>query len=199
MERVEAYRKVCESVNYIWPNRNFVIVCARPKTISRNANGRLHRTDGKAIEYPDGWGLYFLNGVRFDEELYMKVMSGKMPFEDILAIKDIDQRTQAMRFGDVDSFIVHAKGEMIDETYKERKDGTHIRYALYRFPAGDVFAKEAHYAIYDDLVPGTGKRYMSGVPKMGRVADAMAWKFSDRWHETTPEAWMAMRPGEEMN
>ena len=64
-ERVEAYRKVNESVNYIWANRDFVMVCARPKKIKRNSLGQLHNINGKAIEYPDGWGLYCLNGVTY--------------------------------------------------------------------------------------------------------------------------------------
>ena len=69
MDRAEAYRKVCESVNYIWPNRDFVMVCARPVKINRNSLGRLHKDGGMAISYPDGWGLYYLNGVKVTKYL----------------------------------------------------------------------------------------------------------------------------------
>jgi len=194
MERAEAYRKVCESVNYVWPNRDFVIVCARPKEIHRNDRGLLHNTSGKSISYPDGWGLYHLNGVYFDENLYNKVTSGKMPFKEILAIKDIDQRTQAMRFGDVWEFIKYAKGKKLDECAKERGNGTTIRYWLYQFPKGHVFTEKAYYAIYDDLVPGSSKQFMSGVRPCKTVAEAMAWKF-----QSTPERWLTMTPGKDMN
>jgi len=71
-ERAEAYRKVCESVNYIWPNRNFVIVCARPTKINRDQAGRLHSLIEKSIEYPDGWGLYHIHGVQFEEDLWKR-------------------------------------------------------------------------------------------------------------------------------
>ncbi len=97
MERAEAYRKVCESVNYIWPNSEFVMVCARPIRISRDEAGRLHSDSNKAIEYPDGYGLYMLHGVKFEKELWEQVASGKMSFSDILKIENTEQRLQAMR------------------------------------------------------------------------------------------------------
>ena len=97
MERAEAYRKVSESVNYIWPNSDFVMVCARPTIILKDNDGRLHSEKGMAIQYPDGWGLYMIHGVRFEKELYEKVISGKMSFSEILKIDNTEHRLQAMR------------------------------------------------------------------------------------------------------
>jgi hypothetical protein len=199
MERAEAYRKVCESVNYIWPNTDFIMICARPKAIHRNVRGQLHNPRGKSIEYPDGWGLYHLNGVGFPEDLFKKVTSGTMPFKDILAIVDTDQRTQAMRFGDVAEFVKHEKGELLDETTKNRLDGTVITYSLYKFPKGKVFTEDAYYMVYDDLVPGSTKQYMSGVMKSSTVADAMAWKFSSDDYTLTASQWLNLTPGLNMN
>ena len=175
------------------------MVCARPKKIERNAQGRLHSTTGKAIEYPDGYGLYFLNGVKFDETLFKQVTSGSMPFAEILAIKDIDQRTQAMRFGDVWEFVKYANGVELDKMAKERLDGTQVRYWLYRFPKGVLFSEDAFYAIYDDLVPGSDKQYMSGVEPCESVKAAMAWKCSDELTTVTPEEWLKLTPGVSMN
>jgi hypothetical protein len=198
-ERAIAYQRVCESVNYIWPNKDFVIVCARPKAIHRNEQGRLHNAEGKSIEYPDGWGLYHLNGVSFPEDLWKKVISGTMPFQDILAIEDIDQRTQAMKYGDVWDFVKHAKAEKLDEIVKLRPDLTPVRYWLYKFPKGDIFREDAYYVIYDDLVPGSAKQYMSGVEPCVTVAEAFAWKFSDENYTLTPQQWLALEAGIHMN
>ena len=71
MERALAYRKVCESVNYIWPNRDFVIVCARPVHIDRDKEGRLHSEKRMAIQYPDKWGLYMYHGVKVFEKIIL--------------------------------------------------------------------------------------------------------------------------------
>ena len=191
-ERSTAYRKICESVNYIWANSEFVMVCARPKKIERNSQGRLHSVNSKAIEYPDGWGLCFLNGVRFDEKLFKEVTSGKMPFEKILAIPDVDQRTQAMRFGDVEQFIKFTKGKLLDTYKKHTLDGVEINYSLYEIPKGDIFTQNVFYCIYD--CPSTGKKYMQGVAPSKTVAEAMSWKISDELNVVTPEEWKTSIP-----
>ncbi len=169
MERAEAYTKINESVNYIWPNRDFILVCARPIRISRNEQGQLHHPSLKAIVYPDGWGVYVLNGVRFPEELFKKVTSGRMPFEDILAIEDIDQRTQALRFGDIETFITHAKGILIDEVTKLDINTELVTWKLYKFPKGDIFTMDAYYCLMD--CPSTGK------------STWRALRFQLRWHK----------------
>jgi hypothetical protein len=96
MERALIYRKINESVNYIWANRNFVIVCDRPKEIHRDNQGQLHNEKGMSIKYGDGWGVYHLHGVSFEKELFDKVISGQMSVQEIVLIQDTDQRIQAM-------------------------------------------------------------------------------------------------------
>ena len=61
-ERASAYRSICESVSYIWPNRSFVMVCNRPEWIKKDDEGRLHSQTGHAIHYRDGWGLSAWHG-----------------------------------------------------------------------------------------------------------------------------------------
>lgn len=45
------------------------MVCARPTSISRDAQGRLHNDSGPAIAWPDGWSVYSVHGVRVPKEL----------------------------------------------------------------------------------------------------------------------------------
>ena len=198
-EKLKGLWKIAKNAGWFLPHENICWVSERHNILQRNANGRLHSTTGMALQYPDGWGIYALNGVRFDEALFKKITSGKMPFQDILAIKDIDQRTQAMRFGDVWEFLKHTKAIELDKIAKERRDGTQVRYWLYKIPAGDIFTKDAYYAIYDDLVPESTKQYMSGVPECKTIAEAMAWKASDDETTITPEQWLKLIPGEDMN
>ena len=192
MERATAYRKICESVNYFWCNKNFVMVCARPKVINLNERCQLHSDTGKSIEYPDGWGLYHLNGVSFSKELWKRVVSKNMPFADILKIKDIDQRTQAMKYGDVDEFLKYMKAELVDGYLKHTPDMDEVKYWLYKIPKNDVFKTDVFYMIYTD--PSTGEKYMSGVPESKTVAEAMAWKCSDEEYVMSPSDWVRMKP-----
>ncbi len=193
-ERATAYRKVCESVNYVWANSHFVMVCARPTKINRDALGQLHSDREKSIEYPDGWGLYHLHGVSFHKELWEKVTSRKMPFAEILAIKDIDQRKQAMKYGNVWEFIEFGKAKELDTHVKiGAADGRKIHYWLYQFPANpDLFPNGATYAVYEDSMLGAAEIHMQGIdPKINAktVPEAMAWKQSDNLYSLTPEQW----------
>ena len=97
-ERANAYRDICESVNYIWPNRNFVMVCERPAAIRRNEQGQLSNDQKKAIEYPDGWGLYALDGVVLDESLWSRIVSKQMSFKEIMQIENADHRAVALKY-----------------------------------------------------------------------------------------------------
>ena len=62
-ERGLAYEATVESACYWWANKDFVMVCARPRSIHRDARGRLHNESGAAIDWPDGWGPYSIHGV----------------------------------------------------------------------------------------------------------------------------------------
>ena len=96
-ERATIYDKLCRSVNYIWANRNFVMICARPIRICRE-DGRLHSDQVKAIEYPDGWGLYALDGVVLPKDLWKRIVSKEMSLSEIMAIEISDQRTVALKY-----------------------------------------------------------------------------------------------------
>ena len=121
-----------------------------------------------------------------------------MPFADILKIEDIDQRKQAMKYGNVWDFVKHVGGIELDTDMKVgAKDGRKIRYWLYKFPAAlpkndPIFAKDAYYAIYEDSMLGAAEIHMQGVPACKTIAEAFAWKQSDDWYTVTPEQWKDM-------
>lgn len=62
--RARAYAATASSACWWWPHRDFVMVCDRPRLIQRDAAGRLHREDGPAVEFRDGWGVHAWHGVR---------------------------------------------------------------------------------------------------------------------------------------
>ena len=150
-------------------------------------NGNLFHSDSlPAIEWKT-IKEYYLNDVKFPKELWERVVSGSMPFQEILQIEDIDQRTQAMRYGNVDEFIKHAKGNLLDSYIKIAANGKEVLYKLYKIPAGDIFLKDAYYAVYQ--CPSTDRVYMSGVEPCKTVAEAMSWK-----HWMKPSEWKRLIP-----
>ncbi len=156
---------------------NTCYLLAKPK-ILLDTVGNNHSDREKAIKWGDNSGMYYLHGVRFEENLWQRVTSRTMPFADILAIKDIDQRKQAMKYGSVWDFVKHCNAKEIDTYIKVGSNGRQIRYWLYKFPATtDMFPNGAMYAIYDDSMLGAAEQHMQGVPKECRtVAEAMGWK-----------------------
>ena len=167
-----------------WKNVLYLV----PDRICRlNALNQYHSVREASIYWKGGAEFYYLNGVNFPKDLWEKVVSSKMPFEEILAIEDIDQRTQAMRFGDVDKFIEHTKAELLDEYKKYTPELKEVNYKLYKISQGEIFKEDAYYMIYDD--PSTFKKYMSGVPSCKTVAEAMSWK-----GDISPSEWLGLKP-----
>ncbi len=146
------------------------IGCEMPVEVHRDSQNRLHSTGGMAIKWSDGWGLYSLWGVRFDEELYNRVIDRKISAEEALTLKNIEQRMAALRFLGAESVIEAAESELLNESKKGNK--------LYSLN-GITDRKE--YALRYKC-PSTGREYVSFVdPEVGAKKDAdlaMAWKFN---------------------
>jgi hypothetical protein len=170
------------------------IVCSYPTAVRRNQINNLHDIKLPAIEWADGYKLFYLNGVSFDETLFEKVTSRTMTLDEVLKIEDIDQRKQAMRFVNVWEFIKEANGKELDTYTKIGQDGRQIRYWLYEFPASaDLFPKGAKYMVYDDSMVGAAEQHMQGVLMIhNTVPEAMAWKQSDDLFTLTPAEWEAL-------
>ena len=173
-------------LGYMCDTTDAKILYLAPNPVLRFNGENYHSDSFPAIE----WATvkeYYLNGVYFPEDLWKKVVSGSIPFADILKIEDIDQRTQAMRYGKVDEFIKHSKGELLDSYVKIAANGKEVSYKLYKIPAGDIFLKDAYYAVYQ--CPSTDRVYMSGVKPCKTVAEAMSWK-----HWMKPSEWKSLIP-----
>lgn len=173
---------ILEPFSYAILTDKIAIVLTKP--IARvNANWFLHSDEKMALEWEDGKGEYYLNGVKFPEKLWKKITTRKMTLKNVMAIEDIDQRTQAMNYIPVAQFLEHAGGKILDTCKKGD-----IEYKLYELPRG-IFTEVAYFAVYN--CPSTDKLYMSGIePTIGSkksIVTAMAWKAN-----MTEKDWLAM-------
>ena len=154
-----------------WEDTLYLVPTPMVKINSRN---QFHSDTTPAICWKNASELFYLNDVNFPKDLWTKVVSKKMPFQDILAIKDIDQRTQAMKFGDIREFLVHTKSTLLNEIERFR-----TKYELWKTPKeAGIFTIDAYHIILKD--PETGLEYMTGIaPEIGAKGNAdecMAWK-----------------------
>jgi hypothetical protein len=65
------WMREAENLHWWFPYENDCAIIERPIKLSVNEGGFFHCENGKAIEYSDGWGLYYLNGVAVSEYLVM--------------------------------------------------------------------------------------------------------------------------------
>jgi hypothetical protein len=171
------------------------LVSRAPISISW-ANGRLHNDSGPSVLWKDGYALHNLNGVRFDKELFNKVISPEFSFADRMKIEDVDQRTQAInpKYCDINAFLKETKAELLDEVNKFNLDGEPVNYKLYKIPKGNIFTEDAYYCYFD--CPSTGKKHLEGVEVSKTVAEAMSWAMSvpEIGMEVTAEEWSRLVP-----
>lgn len=58
-----ALAEVAQAAGWWWPYERLAIVAERPVELHRDEPGRLHRGDGPALAYPDGFALYAWRGM----------------------------------------------------------------------------------------------------------------------------------------
>jgi len=62
-EKLVHINEIARSCCWWWALDTMVIATERPREILLDAQQRLHNTEGKAIYWPDGWGVYVVSGV----------------------------------------------------------------------------------------------------------------------------------------
>lgn len=85
----------------------------------------MHSQVSKSIEYPDGYGLYHLHGVRLEKEWWEKIVGDKMSPEEIFAIDNLEHRRIAYEYMDKTKMKSLKDYKILDEV----KDDGH-RYAM---------------------------------------------------------------------
>ncbi|GAA2295164.1 hypothetical protein GCM10010149_49280 [Nonomuraea roseoviolacea subsp. roseoviolacea] len=60
---LDGLRRVARAAGWWWPYERLVLLCERPTRHDRDELGRLHRADGPALEFPDGFALHAWRGM----------------------------------------------------------------------------------------------------------------------------------------
>lgn len=63
VSKIDALTEVGKHCGWVWLFAGGAVCVERPCKILKDARDRLHNPEGMAVEYPDGWGVYALNGV----------------------------------------------------------------------------------------------------------------------------------------
>ncbi len=99
-ELFDAYIRYAQSgifANTYFDKANMVILIKNPLYVINDRN-RLSNKDGYAIEWPDGYGIHFVNGVHFDRELYDSLFINKtIKGKEILLLQNTEQKAIAIQ------------------------------------------------------------------------------------------------------
>lgn len=92
---------------------NMAFVCVRPSVVKTNQNGDLHCEDGMAIQWQDGFGFYYLNGVEM-EESHVMTSAENLDVKEIVNEKNIEVRRELIRKIGMERFIQKTGAKVLD-------------------------------------------------------------------------------------
>lgn len=156
--------EVAETCGWVFPYDTIAIVCRRPVEINLRADGQLHKDGGMAIKYPDGWGIYYMNGVSVPKWL------AETPKEDIdpnklIKISNVQVRAEFVKKVGVLPLFLKLPNKIIDEDIKNQ-------YWLRSLEIND-----RNYCALQMVNPSTGEDHIEFVTNdCQTVQDAIAFR-----------------------
>jgi hypothetical protein len=179
VSKLDGLLALARSCGWWWPFAGAVILTERPRRLERDAEGRLHSDDGRAIEYPDGWGIYAWHGTRVPEDVILRPSA--LEAATILGEENAEVRRVMIERAGL-ARIVEAEGaEILDAdtvTVRTMRDGAEVEIeqerTLYRVPLED----DEPVVCVAVACPSTDGRYVLRVPPgVTSCAAAVAWTF----------------------
>ena len=151
-----------KNIGFVIPYKGIVFISEAPTKIVWE-DGILHYDQGKAVEYADGYGLYSLKGVTFEEELYWKIVEEAITAEEVIKIQPIEKRMAAIAMLKPDEMMKQMNGKLIDTGKKETK--------LYQVD-NYMDTGDTEYAMVMEC-PSTGRIYVEwSPPEIGKQGSA---------------------------
>ena len=187
-ENFEKWIKYCDSgIFYAIQQENYCTICPMPEFVKRDSQNRMHSEEGMAIKWKDGYGIYVLNGIRFDhknqEKLYWKIVKKELTLPEILKIEDIDQRAIALKYCNPTKIIedLGINAILLDEATKEAEYLPHnsviFENGIAKITTKKIVKTKLSYKLYQINIPEvfTQKEYMLVYPHAS-IPELSYWK-----------------------
>ena len=191
-EIFDAYYKYSQSgifTNMHFENANIVILIKNPLYAIGDNRGRLSNKDGYSIEWSDGYGIHFVNGVHFEKELYDSIFTNKtIKGRDILLLENAEQKAIAIQHYGYYNMIEDIGAKKIGEMETMTKVGIGTN-ELYDFEIEGRWGRKARGRFVKVADYSTGKITCLGVPveeSTETVRGAIAWTFGLSEEEYRP-------------
>jgi hypothetical protein len=218
-ERVRSYEETARSASWWYPHQDFLMVCEHPRAVHLEAVARptmrgamhqqLHCEDGPAVQWPDGWGIYALHGVRVPGwiiEQPQRIGVAEIESEPDAAVR----RIMLERFGGWARYMQSCDADVVDSLPMD--------HAIRGLRGARLLRKdlpgEPEPIVYLDMVnsspepDGTHRHYFERIDPKAYRGDA-GWlchaAMASRWHHRTESGdlrrtfvrWQDYQPSEE--
>lgn len=197
-DRGRAYEQTIENACWWYPHRDFLMVCERPTTINRElvnperprgiGSHRLHRTDGPAVAWPDGWGVYAIHGVQLPGWIIEHPERITVNYIEREGNAEI-RRTMIERYGWA-RYIADSKCQVVDECASDHairglRGAKLLRKELAGEPEPIIYLSmvnsspepDGHYKTYLERIDP--KAYGGAAARNCHAAMASRWRYRD--------------------
>ena len=170
-QALEGLWEIAQSANWWFPCREVCYVCERPRVIAFDAQGRLHRADGAAVEYSDGWGVYAWHGMRVAKKLITEPIT--------LAQIDNERNVELRRM------MLERYGY---ERYIQDSDSVKLHEDSFGVLWGKAVPGDEAIVMVQVKDPSTDRQYFLRVPPTVKTAhEAVAWTFGMTVNQYRPK------------
>jgi hypothetical protein len=176
-DRLKGQWAQAQAAGWYLPHQHICWVSERHNVLRQNGEGRLHCETGPALEYPDGWAIFALNGVVM-ESRHVLTPAERLDPQGILGERNVDVRRELLRKVGMPRLLKF--GKEVDRQGDYRLidmspvfKGTGVRYAPY---------------LLMESVSAAGAQHLEGVsPECRTVEQAINWRASDIAQTWKPE------------
>jgi len=179
-------------IYYFLPFGNRCYVSKPPVSVRLNEDDtRLHSHSGKAVEFEDGFGYHFVNGIDFDEELFTKAfIDSSLTGEDIIRLQNAEQKVEIIKHYGYDHLIAATNAKLLD-TFEGKSwvTGDPVKYELYEFQMRLGAGQDGTFRFVKVEDHTTHKIVTLGVPatpECDTCMKAIAWTFDMKEDEYNP-------------
>lgn len=183
----EEYIEKSTSISSLITFEGIAFISKPPIFINFDENNRLHCKHDSALVFADGWKLNYIHGVLFDDELFEKYKNNKLTSEEIISLKNAEQKALIIQdYGYEKIFDSLKEKKLIDKQtrlFNKNKDKM-VNYELFEFKIDNNNAKMIKVEWFEK---DRRRQTVLGVPNnMTDAIEAVAWtcyKTKEEWEE----------------
>ena len=162
---------------WLYAVKDICFVSEKPTEIHLSESGRLLSENGAAVLYSDGWGMYYLNGVRVPEEIAV-TPAAELSTDLVLTTTNAQVRAEIVKKIGLERVMEELQAECLESS----RDGV---YELMLLDLKDGRRRP----FLKMLNPSTFEYHIEGVhPSCVTIQDALNWRNGSRiWDENGAE------------